>query len=141
MVALPALTPVTTPAPLTVATDVLLLAHDVVPPDAVSTRVMTPPEQVVVLPLMKPAYGAASTLMLCVAVALPQLLVTVYVMVAVPADTAVTTPVDDTEAMEGLLLLHAPAPDVSVSVPVVPAHSDAVPLMTPAAGAGLMVMA
>jgi hypothetical protein len=47
----------------------------------------------------------------------------------------VTTPVDDTEAMEGLLLLQLPPDMLSRRVSVDATHTDDAPLMVPAVAA------
>jgi hypothetical protein len=58
-------------------------------------------------------------------------------MVAVPADTPLTTPVALlTDAIVGTLLLHVPPPVVLVRVVVAPTHAVVVPLMVPAVGSG-----
>ena len=54
-------------------------------------------------------------------------------MVAVPAATPVTMPVDDpTVAMEVLPLVQVPPLTVLLKVDVVPGHSEVVPLIVPA---------
>ena len=59
-------------------------------------------------------------------------------MVAVPATTPVTTPVEVfTEAIAALLLLQLPPPVASVSAVVRPSHTVPVPVI--AAGNGLTV--
>ncbi len=60
-------------------------------------------------------------------------------MVAVPAAIPVTTPAV-TVALE-LLLLHAPPAAASVRAVVAPVHTADAPLIEPASGAGLTVMA
>jgi len=71
----PALTPVTTPADETVAIAVEELTQD--PPDTLLVRVMVAPAQTDVGPEMAPIVGAGLTLMECVAIAVPQVPVTV----------------------------------------------------------------
>ena len=58
-------------------------------------NVVVPPEQTFCVPLNVPAFGGAVTVTVLVAVALlhPPVPVTVYVMVAVPTETPVTSPV------------------------------------------------
>jgi hypothetical protein len=75
MDAVPGATPVTTPAPLTDATEVLLLLHT--PPAAPSVNVVVFPAHIVVDPLMVPALGAAFTVIVLEALTEPQLLITV----------------------------------------------------------------
>ncbi len=71
--AVPAVTPVTTPDELTVALAVLLLLH--APPVTVALRAMLLPAQTVVAPEMVPAEGVLFTVTFIVATAVPQLLV------------------------------------------------------------------
>lgn len=83
-------------------------------------------------PLIVPAFTEAVTVICFVAVALLQ--PTVYVIVTVPADTPVTTPVLlFTVARAVLLLVHTP-PDVPfvVNCIVDPVHTDEEPLIVPA---------
>ena len=55
-------------------------------------------------------------------------------MVALPAATPVTTPVEETVATAALLLLHIPATVVSVSVVEAPGQTDAAPEIAPTTG-------
>ena len=71
----PAVTPVTTPEPLMEATEALLLLQ--VPPDVAFESVVVPPTHTVLVPVIVPADGEGLTVTDCVAVAVPQLLVTV----------------------------------------------------------------
>jgi hypothetical protein len=122
MVAVPALTPLTTPVPApTVAIDALLLVH--VPPVAVLVNVVVAPAHTLLPPLI--AAGAAFTVIVLVAEH-PD---AAYVMVAVPGATAETTPVLLMVAMAVLLLLHVPPAVASVSVVAVPAHNTEEPVM------------
>jgi len=50
-------------------------------------------------------------------------------MLAVPADTPVTIPVEPTVALPGLLLLHAPPAVASVRLTVEPTHTGAAPVI------------
>jgi len=124
MVAVPALTPDTTPALLTVATAVLLLLH--VPPDG-------PPLSVVVEPMHKVAVPESDTVVVVT--------VTVWVavqppdekeIVTVPVPMPVTTPELLTVASDGLLVLHVP-PDVAESVMVEPVQTELLPVIAAAA--------
>ena len=72
---MPAVTPVTIPVVLTVATVGVLLLHT--PPVVASVNVAVVPVQTVVVPVMLPALGVPDTVTVVVALALPQLLVTV----------------------------------------------------------------
>ena len=72
----------------------------------------------------------------------PQVVVAVYVIVALPAATPLTTPVAAfTVAIAVLLLLQLPVPTLPVLVNVVdePRHTDDAPLTVPAFGEGLTV--
>lgn len=134
MVAEPTARPVTMPeAGSTVATEVLLLLH--VPPATASARVDVPPdEQSVVVPVIVPAEGAPLMVTDIVALLMPQLLLTRYEIVTVPADTPLTTPKELTVAIELLLLLHAPPLTASASVVVPPTQAEGVPVIVPAEG-------
>lgn len=82
----------------------------------------------------------ACTVTACVVVAVPQLLVTVYVMVVLPVATPVTTPVLLlTVALAGVLLVHVPPDVASVRESAVPTHTAEPPEMIPAFGNGLTV--
>ena len=72
---MPVAMPVTVPVLFTVAMAALLVLQ--VPPLAASVSVVLVPVHTVVLPLMVPAVADGLTVMACVAVAVPQLLVTV----------------------------------------------------------------
>ena len=74
-----------------------------------------------------------------VAVAVPQLLVTEYVIVAAPAATPVTTPVLLTVATAGEELLHAPPLTDAVSAVVAPVFTELAPETVPAEGVELTV--
>jgi hypothetical protein len=64
---------VTTPVPLTVAVDVLLLLHE--PPPVELLRVIDADGQTAFTPVMVPALGKGFTVTIWVSVAVPQLLV------------------------------------------------------------------
>jgi len=102
--AVPAETPVTTPALVTVATAGLLLTH--VPP-VVGDKVVVLPTQILVEPVMLTA-GAAFTVTGAVGADTQPVLEWVKVKVAEPADTPVTTPAFVTVATVGSLLTHVP---------------------------------
>jgi hypothetical protein len=93
-----------------------------------------------------PATGTGLTVTGAEAVALPQLgvnpLVSVKLMLALPADTPDTVPLVPTVATEVLLLLHAPVPlaaPASVYSVLEPAHTFGPPLTVPATGNALTV--
>ena len=123
-VTLPAETPVTTPALVTVATAGLLLDH--VPP-VVGVRVVVEPTQILLPPEILTT-GIALTVTGAVAADTQPVLVLVKVKVAVPAETPVTTPVLVTVATAGLLLVQVP-PLVGESVVVAPTHILVVPVI------------
>ena len=75
MVDVPALTPVTTPVLVIVATAGVLEVHT--PPGVPSVNVVVVPPQRVVVPDMLPALGVPPTVTVAVAAAVPQLLVNV----------------------------------------------------------------
>ena len=87
--------------------------------------------------------GGLLTVIDFVALAVPQLLVTVYLMVAVPGATPVTTPVPEfTVATAVLLLLQLPPlVPLLVNVVVDPTQTVAAPLTVPAFGSGFTVSA
>lgn len=122
MVAVPAPTPVTTPLASTLAMLLLLLDH--VPPPVVLLNVVVLPGHTVLPPLI--AAGLASIVATLV-VRQPD---TVYVILAVPADTPLNTPAGDvTDATDVEPLDHVPPDGLLLSVLVVPAHSSSVPLI------------
>src|SRR5258707_8114764 len=101
-VTLPAATPVTTPALVTVATEGLLLTH--VPP-LVGLNVIADPTH----KLEDSTLPVGSALIVTADVVLLQeVVVLVNVNVTLPAATPVTTPAFVTVASEGLLLTHVP---------------------------------
>ena len=94
------------------------------PPEGVPDKVMVLPTQTVAGPLMT----APEVIVIGF---VTKLAPTVYVIVAEPAETPVTTPVELTVATEGLLLLHVPPAVLSVSVIEVPTHVDDGPTIGP----------
>jgi uncharacterized protein (DUF362 family) len=115
----PPLTPVTTPAFVTVAMALLLLTH--VPP-VVGLKVVVEPAHIVLAPVML-TVGFALTVNGAVAKELQPVLVNVYVNVAVPAATAVINPALVIVATAVLLLTHEPNV-VGLTVVVPPIHND-----------------
>lgn len=113
-VAIPADTPVTTPPLVTVATPALML--DQVPP-LLGDKVVVLPTQMMVGPVMLTT-GVLFTVTAAVGSDTQPLAVSVKVNVAVPADTAVTTPALVTVATAALLLDQVPP--VDGDKPVVP---------------------
>ena len=111
----------------TVATAALLVDHTP-PANPLLKKVVVPLTQIVCVPPRVPALGGAVTVTERVAVALaqPPVPVMVYVMVAVPELTPVTTPVElFTVAIPGLLEVHAPPLLPLVVNVVVPAEQIA----------------
>jgi hypothetical protein len=127
-IAVPAVTPVITPAD-DVDAFALLLVH--VPPATVLLSVTVLPVHTDDGPLI--AAGAVFTVTVAVAT---QPVPSVYVMVTVPAVTPVTTPEVLIDAFV-LLLLHVPPVVVLVSVVVLPSQTVSVPVIVP--GSALMV--
>jgi hypothetical protein len=123
-VALPAATPVTTPAFVTVATDALLLVH--VPP-VVGLNVVVDPMHMLFAPVIVTA-GFAFIVTLPVALDAHPVAVLVNINVALPAANPVTTPAFVTVAIDGLLLVHVP-PVVGLNTVVDPIHIELLPLI------------
>ncbi len=100
-----------------------------------------PVSHIACVPLNVPALGNAVIVTNADAVsfAQPPVPVTIYLIVEVPADTAVTTPLPSTVATPVDTELHVPpVPDVvKVSVPF--EHIAVVPLISPASGAAVIV--
>src|SRR5580765_1037891 len=110
MSAVPAATAVTSPVDaFTVATEVLVLLH-APPASPLVVYVAVAAIQSGEVPLTVPAFAfGLIVIVLNEDTGLPQPLFTVYVISAVPAATAVTSPVDAfTVATEVLVLLHTP---------------------------------
>lgn len=129
----PATTPVTTPErEPTVATAGVLLVQ--VPPGVVLASVVVLPVQTDKDPDIAPTEALTVT----VTVDAQPVDISVYVIVAVPVDTPVTTPDEEpTVATEGVPLVHTPPGEEEVSVPVPPGHSAVGPVMP---GNGLTVI-
>jgi hypothetical protein len=142
IVVVPGATLVTTPvAVFTVATPGTLLLHD--PPLLpLALKLSVDPTQTDDPPLMDPAFSTGFTAINAEAVAVPHTVVTVYVIVALPDPTPVTTPLAAfTVATAALLLLHEPPPlPLLLNGVDKPAHNDAAPLTVPAFGTGFTVM-
>ena len=132
-VTVPPLTPVTTPPFVTVAIDVLLLAH--VPP-FVGLNVVVAPAQMVEFPVID-TVGLAFTVTLLVALDMHPVDEFVNVKLAVPSATPVTIPVFATVAMLELLLVHVPPVD-GLKVVVVPGQMAVSPVIE-TGGLGLTV--
>jgi hypothetical protein len=85
-------------------------------------------------PVMVPADGSGDTVIYAVAMAIPQPLVTVYDIIAVPAAIPVTTPDVSTLAVAALLVLQVPPVTVSTIVLVADSQTDVEPVMKPSYG-------
>ena len=129
---------VTTPEVLTVIAAVFVLLH--VPGDA-SVKVIVPPTQI----CPPPGIGwigatVGLTVITVTAFALPQLLLSVYDIIAVPAAVPVTTPAEPTVAMLGAPELHEPpVVPLSLRFVVAPTHTTPMPMIVPALGSGSTV--
>ena len=142
MVAVPADTALIAPLDeFTVAIPVLLLVH--APPESpLELNVVDPLSHIACVPLKLPALGSAVTVASLVSetLAQPPLPETVYVITDVPADTPVTTPVDELiVATPVLALVHAPPLTLEPKVVVVLSHKVVVPLNVPALGDAVTV--
>lgn len=123
-VAVPAETPVTTPALVTVATAGLLLAQ--VPP-VVGDKVVVKPTQMLLFPVMLTAGNGFTVTAVVVEEQLGDAL-SVNVKVAEPPDTPVTTPALVTVATAGLLLVQVP-PEAGDNVVVKPTQIVLTPVI------------
>jgi hypothetical protein len=135
-VADPLATPVTTPAAVTVATAVLLLAQ--VPP-VVGERAEVVPTQIGFAPLIV-AIGNAFMVMAAVGAELQPVLVFVKIKEADPLATPVTTPASVTVATAVLLLAQVP-PVVGERVVVEPTQMAVAPLITATGNAFTVIAA
>ena len=129
MFAVPAATPVTTPALLIVATAVLLLLQ--APPATVFPKLEVARTQRIPAPVVVPMAGLPLIRSALYTVVLnPQLLVTVYLIVSLPAARPVTvTVLMDTDVIVASVVsvrLHTPPVVVLVLVRVAPAQIAAV---------------
>jgi hypothetical protein len=124
-VVLPVTTPVTTPPEETVATPALPLLH--VPPASVSLKVSVAPWHNAPAPVIADGKGFTVT----VAVLEQPVAVCVKLISDVPpvVETPETSPPDVIVAMEGLILVHVPGVEASVSVVVAPLHIPNRPLI------------
>ena len=121
------------------ATAVLLDDH--VPPEVVLLRVVEEPAQIAFDPPIAESAGKPLTVNEAVVEFVqPFPSVTVYVIVAVPALTPVTTPVEAfTVAIAVLEVLHVPPVVAFVSVELAPIHAEAEPAIVPADGSAFSV--
>src|SRR5450432_4637294 len=105
-------------------------------------NVVADPAQTVRAPLIVPATGRGLTIISADAIEVPHVLVTVYLMVAVPDALPVTTPVlEFTVATTVLLLLQVPTLVLLLeNVAVARTQTVDAPLTVPALGSGFTVM-
>ena len=139
IVAVPAATPVTNPVEAsTVAT---ALDDDQTPPAVALVNVVAEPAHTSVVPLIAATTGRALTVTACVTkLVQPFAFVMVYVIVAVPAETPLTTPVEaSTVAVAVLDDVQTPPAGVLASVVVAPAHTLVVPVIAATTGKVLIV--
>ena len=139
MVADPAATPVTTPVEAsTVAT---VASDDVhVPPVVADANCVVKPEHTFVAPVIAATVGNGLTVTVVDTDEVQPLpLVTVYVMVVVPAATPVTTPFASIVAVAVFALDHTPPAVVLDNVVVEPAQTDVVPVIEATTGKLLIV--
>ena len=129
MIVPPSVTPLTSPEPSTVATDVVLLAH--VPPVKASVRLVITPVQVIGVPPIGLGTGFIVTVTVANAA---HGLGTLNVIVAVPAEAPVTIPkLGSIVATLLLLLLHVPCmrPVGLLRVKLPPLHTAMLPVIAP----------
>jgi hypothetical protein len=94
-----------------------------------------------VTPVIVPADAGVATFKMKVSEILPQLLVMVYVIVALPAPVPVAKPVDGLmDATATLDDSQTPPDGVSVRVVLLPTQMSDVPEMAPTLGAGATVI-
>ena len=123
MVTVPGVIPVTMPVPETIAIAVLLLLQE--PPDVASVKSTVYPAHTDVVPVIAAGNGLTITTF---DVAQPVVGKT-YTTVAVPAETPVTIPDEETDAAPALI--HVPSADVSVNAVVSPIQTDVIPVIGP----------
>ena len=128
--------PVTTPVVPTVALALLLLQ---VPPDVASDNVIWEATHTVEGPVIVPALVMLPIVIIFVAVAVPQVPETVYLIVSIPEITPVTTPVVPIVAF-ALLALHIPPETTSLIVICEPIQTLVGPVIMPAFVIGFTVI-
>ncbi len=125
------------PTTLTVAMVVDTELHT--PPAAISLNKVVVVGQTTSPPEMLPAAGNRLTVTTVVATAVPQLLVTAYDIIEVPAAMPVTTPVALMVATPVETELHTPPATASLKAVVIVGQTTSVPVILPALGDGLTV--
>ena len=114
--------------------------HD--PPPSVLSKVVDPLEHNSWVPLNSPALTGSATVIVSVSIASaqPPEPVTVYVIVASPADWAVMSPVDAfIVAMSVSNVDHVPESPFELNVVVLVEHISCIPLNVPVFGAAVIV--
>ena len=136
----PADTPLTTPViEFIVAT--APVADVQTPPAVVLVSVVVDPIHALAVPPIAASVGKAFTLTVACAVEIHPFVVTVYVIVAVPAATPVTTPVEASTVATALDDVQTPPAVALVNVVAEPAHTSVVPLIAATTGRALTVTA
>ena len=137
MLSVPAVTPCTTPSEVTVALPLSLL-HVPLP---ASVSVVLAPTQRPAAPVMLPAEGDEPTVIVVLAVSVPQKLLITYWSVTVPVVMPVTAPDPKfTVATDVGVMLQKPPVFAPVYVVGVPVHIVAGPVIGPATGGMLITM-
>lgn len=124
---MPAERPVTIPVLPTVATEIL--ADDHVPLVEVLVNVMEDPAMTEDAPVIVPAIGVLFTVMVLVAIVVPQVFVFEYVITTTPLPIPVTIPVLPTVAISILLLVQLPPVIELIRVVDEPAHNSEAPVI------------
>ena len=130
IVDVPAVDPVTMPVEDPIKALLLLLFH--VPPDGVEFNAVVKPAHTAAMPVIEEGFAFTVT-----TAVLRQPVLSVYVIVDVPAVEPVTIPVDEPIVALLLLLLQTPPDGVEFNVVVKPAHTLSVPVIEE--GLGLTV--
>jgi hypothetical protein len=131
---------VTTPVLLTVATDALPLLQE--PPVGEHVNVELAPTGIAALPEIAPTVAAGLTVIGKLSDRLPQaLLVVVYLIVAAPGNTPVTSPAGETVAAVPEDRLQVPPPDAAVKLTGAPMQTLEGPEIRGSPGAGKTVIA
>jgi hypothetical protein len=112
-----------------------------IPPLTLSLYMPKVPKQRLETPTIAPTVGRANTLIVAVLTLVPQLLVTVAEMVAVPAALPVMTPLPEIVAIEASEELHVrPVAMDALQVTLAPTQTESVPDMVLLVGKGNILM-
>jgi hypothetical protein len=137
MVSIPGVIALSTPTLVIVA---LPLLQAQVPPGAASVYIVNEPVHTDVGPTIVPALGAGLMLIVCVATAVPQKLLTVYIIVSMPGVIPVTRPLVLLIVALPFVAVHTPPGDVDVNVTGALVHTSVGPDIVPAVGIILIAM-